>query len=367
MQTISLCMIVRDEEAVLERCLSSIADLVEEIIIVDTGSQDGTKKIAAQYTDAIYDFVWIDDFAAARNFSFAQATMAYCLWLDADDKLTEENRRKFQALKKNLDGTADMIYLPYTNDDQTGRAGLVYYRERLLRRSVGFRWSGRVHEVIAPAGSMQYGDAAITHCPAPKEVSMRNLHIYEAMLKEGQRLEPREQYYYGRELYSHRRFAKAAEVFSRFLQEPDGWAINQVDACRLLADCYERQGQVERVLPALLQALAYEVPDAGICCDLGRYFLQRQRMEQALHWYEQALTCKPQPESGRFVQLDEYDYIPHLQLCVCYDRMGSWELAQQHNELAALARPDSEAVAYNRQYFQQRRQARTARPEQSLL
>lgn len=69
MQTISLCMIVRDEEAVLERCLSSIADLVEEIIIVDTGSQDGTKKIAAQYTDAIYDFVWIDDFAAARNFS----------------------------------------------------------------------------------------------------------------------------------------------------------------------------------------------------------------------------------------------------------------------------------------------------------
>ncbi len=86
----------------------------------------------------------------------------------------------------------------------------------------------------------------------------------------------------------------------------------------------------------MLQALAYEAPDAGICCDLGNYFLQQQRLEQALYWYEQALQCKPQPDSGKFVQQDDYDYIPHLQLCVCYDRLGQWERAEQHNELAAF-------------------------------
>ena len=74
MPTISLCMIVKNEENVLDRCLSSIADLMDEIIIVDTGSTDRTKEIASKYTDLIYDFPWINDFSAARNFSFSKAT-----------------------------------------------------------------------------------------------------------------------------------------------------------------------------------------------------------------------------------------------------------------------------------------------------
>ena len=74
MITISLCMIVKNEEKVLARCLDSIADLMDEIIIVDTGSSDNTKEIAKKYTDKIYDFAWIDDFSAARNYSFSKAT-----------------------------------------------------------------------------------------------------------------------------------------------------------------------------------------------------------------------------------------------------------------------------------------------------
>ncbi len=63
--TISLCMIVKNEERVLARCLDSVADLMDEIIVVDTGSTDRTKEIASRYTDLIYDFVWTDDFSAA--------------------------------------------------------------------------------------------------------------------------------------------------------------------------------------------------------------------------------------------------------------------------------------------------------------
>ena len=77
MVTISLCMIVKNEERILKRCLDSLEGLMDEIIIVDTGSTDATKKIAAAYTDRIYDFVWTGDFSEARNFAFSKAGMDY--------------------------------------------------------------------------------------------------------------------------------------------------------------------------------------------------------------------------------------------------------------------------------------------------
>ena len=87
MVTISLCMIVKNEEAVIGRCLASIKDLVDEINIVDTGSTDRTRQIVQQFSVRLFDFEWIHHFAAARNFSFQQATKDYILWLDEDDVL----------------------------------------------------------------------------------------------------------------------------------------------------------------------------------------------------------------------------------------------------------------------------------------
>ena len=113
MISISLCMIVKDEELVLGRCLNSVKNLVDEIIIVDTGSTDKTKEIAALYTDKIYDFKWINDFSAARNYSFSKATKDYIMWLDADDVLLEEDYIKLQDLKESLDESVDMVVMKY--------------------------------------------------------------------------------------------------------------------------------------------------------------------------------------------------------------------------------------------------------------
>ena len=102
MATISLCMIVKNEEAVLDRCLSSVSDLVDEIIVVDTGSTDSSREIAARFTEKVFDFPWRDDFAAARNESFSHASMDYCMWLDADDVLLESDRAAFLSQKSSL-------------------------------------------------------------------------------------------------------------------------------------------------------------------------------------------------------------------------------------------------------------------------
>lgn len=86
---VSVCMIAKNEEKNIEKCLASVKPYGFEIIVVDTGSADRTKEIAAEYTDKIYDFTWIDDFSAARNYSLAQASNDYVLILDCDEVITE--------------------------------------------------------------------------------------------------------------------------------------------------------------------------------------------------------------------------------------------------------------------------------------
>src|SRR6478736_8097581 len=91
-------MIVRDEEQNLEACLAPIADLFDEIVIVDTGSTDGTKEIARRFTPHVHDFPWCDDFSAARNESLKYATGDWIFWLDADDRLSPENVARLSNL-----------------------------------------------------------------------------------------------------------------------------------------------------------------------------------------------------------------------------------------------------------------------------
>ena len=112
---ISLCMIVKNEEKVLRRCLDSYLELMDEIIIVDTGSADSTKDIAAQYTDKVYEFPWRKDFAAARNYAFSKATKDYIFSADADEVLDDDNKARFRALKENLDSQIEIVQMKYGN------------------------------------------------------------------------------------------------------------------------------------------------------------------------------------------------------------------------------------------------------------
>ena len=361
MITVSLCMIVKNEEDVLARCLDSVSALVDEVIIADTGSSDRTKEIAAQDTDKLYDFPWDDDFAAARNYAFSLGTMEYCMWLDADDVLLENDQSLFQTLKETLDPETTVVMAKYnTGFDRQGNTTLSYYRERLIKNHMGLRWKGVVHEVIEPAGKILYAGFAVTHRKTRPSDPDRNLRIFEKELGRGRELDPRQQFYYGRELYYHHRYEEALRIFEAFLSQGKGWLENNIDACCHCAYCYEALGHSEDALRALFRSFSYDRPRAEVCCELGRHFMKRGREDLAVFWYSLALGCPRDDQRGGFVSPDCYGYIPCIQLCVCYSRMGRQEKAERLNELAACFKPDAPAVQQNRIYFQKIR-AETAR------
>lgn len=352
MVTFSLCMIVKNEEAVLARCLESALPLVEEIVIADTGSSDRTKEIARKYTEKVYDFPWRDDFSAARNFSFSKATQEYCLWLDADDVIEPQDLEKFLEQKASLDPSTDVVMARYhTAFDENGNPAFLYYRERIIRRQAGLLFQGAVHETIAPIGHVVYWEAAVTHRKHGPGDPDRNLRILERLLQEKGSLSPREQFYYARELSSHGRDQEAADMFSQFLSEGKGWVENEIEACRDLAQCLSRLGRREDALKALLQGLRYGRPRAELCCDLGLWFLEDSDPATAVFWYDQALACERNDTSGSFVVPDCYHYIPYLQLCVCWYRLGNLELAKKFHCRAKAIHPQSAAVCYNEKFF----------------
>lgn len=345
-------MIVKNEEIHIARCLDSVAKLVDEIIIVDTGSTDRTVEIVSDYTSKVYFYTWKDDFSDARNYSFSKASMEYCMWMDADDVLEEMEREKFLQLKQSLSPDTDIVMMKYnTSFDEEGKPSFSYYRERWIRNSSQYRWIGAVHEVIPLNGSLIYSDIAISHKKMKDGDSDRNLRIYQKMLAEGKALEPRHQYYYGRELYYHGQYQEAVSAFEGFLLSADGWIENKIEACSVCADCYYKLGQEQSALTTLLRSMSFDVPRAELCCEIGKYFLEHGNFHIAAYWYETALNTPKKEYSGGFILPDCYDYVPLLQLCVCYDKMGERQKAREYNERAGACKPYSKAYLYNRQYF----------------
>ncbi|MCI8964444.1 MAG: glycosyltransferase family 2 protein [Eubacterium sp.] len=352
MATISLCMIVKNEEKHIARCLDSVAELVDEIIIIDTGSTDRTVEIASNYTSEVYSYPWKDDFADARNYSFSKASMDYCMWMDADDILEETERDKFLQLKQSLASDIDIVMMKYnTSFDEAGKPSFSYFRERWIRNCTEYRWIGEVHEVIPPKGRIIYSDVAICHKKMGAGDPDRNLKIYQKMITDGKPLEPRQQYYYGRELYYHKQYKEAVSVLEEFLLSAEGWIENKIEACSICANCYYQLGQEEFALLSLLRSMSFDLPRAELCCEIGKYFLEHGNYHNAIYWYESALNAPKNEYSSGFMLPDCYDYVPLLQLCVCYDKLGDRQKAKEYNERAGACKPYSQAYLYNKRYF----------------
>jgi tetratricopeptide (TPR) repeat protein len=235
--------------------------------------------------------------------------------------------------------------------DEHGNVTSSLRRNRLVRRDKNFQWIGAVHEYLEVYGKIYDAAIAITHSKVKVHDPARNLKIYEKRLARGEKFSPRDLYYYANELRDHRIFKKAVQFYKKFLATGQGWVEDNLAACGKLADCFLELGEAENALKYVFESFEYDTPRAEFCCRLGWRYMQAEKFKQAAFWYKLATELE-KPTSWGMLNHSCWTWLPHLQLCVCYDRLGLHELAFKHNELAAKYIPDDPKIAYNRNYFE---------------
>jgi glycosyltransferase involved in cell wall biosynthesis len=348
--TLSLAMIVKNEEEIIERCLKSSGNLFDEIIIVDTGSTDKTKEICSKYTNKIYDFKWVNDFSKARNFSFDKATSDYVMWLDADDVIDEKSLEKLKKLKNNL--TSDSYMLKYNiSFDNNGNPTFSYYRQRIMKNDHTKKWHDPVHEYLDISTNAVYlDDIAITHKSNKKEISYRNLNIYKDMIKNKIPFSPRNLYYYGRELYDHGMTKKAIATLKKFLDTKKGWIEDNLNAYILISNCYKMENNFDKALNYLFNTFNLGLPRKKILCLIGNFYVEKNEFDKAIFWYESALLLPKEGIKG-FYEIDYEYFLPYLNLCLAYFKIGDIKNSYKYHLLSKEIKPENHSVIYNENYF----------------
>ncbi|NBI29358.1 tetratricopeptide repeat-containing glycosyltransferase family 2 protein [Chengkuizengella marina] len=352
--TISLCMIVKNEEEVLGRCLSSVTDFVDEIIIVDTGSSDRTKEIAKQYTDKIYDFEWVDDFSKARNFSFSKATKDYIMWLDADDIVPEESRLQILELKNNQIGNHKMncIFMEYQYSfDSEGILISTHRRERMVKRKCNFKWIGLVHERLEVSGDAFITNINIKHMKN-KPHSSNYIKIYEKAMKQGKKLTAKDKLHFANECFEYKQYKKAMELYEAVLNSNTVIKNEQIYVYLKIADCHIQFNDLDQAITSCLDSFKLDSPKGEVCCRLGYIYLLKNQIPMAIDWYKISSNLDVSGEST-YTQQPCYTWLPHTQLCACYALLGEFEEAKKHNDIAAKYIPNSSYVNTNKRLLEE--------------
>jgi glycosyltransferase involved in cell wall biosynthesis len=307
--TISLCMIVKDEEQTIARCLQSVSGVIDEIIVVDTGSTDQTCSIAQTFGAKIQSFTWNNNFSEARNVSLNLASSEWILFLDADEELAKESR---EVLRKTIqDSTVDGYFMkiinvsgddcnPETSDD------MVF---RLFRNRPNFRFQGAVHEqicnvIIEQTGQnhFQFNEALViyhdgylnSHIKA-KDKKQRNLVLIEQELHD----KPDEcliRFYYAVELYRLGENLLAAAEF-----ETVAALVNPADLVygpklmRYIVQTYYKANKLAEALQALQRGLTLFPYYADLHFLGGQLYFEFQEYALAYEHFQKALQAPDQP------------------------------------------------------------------------
>lgn len=244
---ISAVLIVKNEEALLGKCLDTLKG-IDELVIVDTGSKDRTKEIASRYTDKIYDFPWIDSFCKARNFANSKATGDFILTIDADEELltpVETIRDVIYKTKKEV-----------LNVTVTDGLGNEHKSPRLFKNSKDIFWRGDIHETLSKTGQedtpivIKYG-----YSPAHKNDPDRTLRILNKSLKANPKL-IRERYYLAREYFYREDWERAIKEVDIYLKQAK-WLPEKNDAWLMRAKCLAGLEKWEEACDSAWQALKY--------------------------------------------------------------------------------------------------------------
>lgn len=409
--TISLAMIVRDEEDNLRQCLDSVRAHVDSVIIVDTGSTDNTVAVAQSYGAQIHYFTptthpeafYLDDaatcstftapppysgdvafadFGAARAESFKHATGDYIIWLDADDVLTDADQLRpvvADMAVRNL----DMGFIAYNYaTDHLGRVFYRQWRERIIKRGAA-NWTNPVHEVLLPTRQVttaKYERPLVTHKRKADRRSIPNrnykilLRQHHQLKSKGAEIDPRSLFYLGQEA----RFiepARAVEFYEDYLTK-SGWPEERAAAHAAIGSILEFGGLPIQAGPAFARAdmhyaaSAIEMPDNpdGLL-GLARIAYLRGRWMDCVNYTQRAFAIGNTDSMLGANPMDRL-YRPHVYLNHALAKLGRLPEAIESCRAALSVCPDdpgvpggaSGMIAFNLDVYQ--KQLSPAQPKQ---
>lgn len=347
--SLSLALIAKNEAHNIPRLFESVKGCFDEIVFVDTGSTDGSIDVAREYASKIgtdikiEHFKWINDFGAARNFSFDHCAGEFICWMDLDDALF--NRENFIIWRDTAMGFADFWLAPYDYAlKPDGSPVISFSRERVIRRGIS-KWKYFIHEGLTPAGMVQaIASWKIQHhrseadCKADRS---RNISIIESRLGD---LDSRLLFYYGKELYENKQTEKALSVLTDAATKTDLEMHDRILAIQY--SCYSAMAEAEKRTPEHQGEkinMAIQLAHQGLILDpcraefyhvMGECYLKMGQLQKALPMFSAAENCKiasvpPSAFSPIFTFEPLYGEIPKLQKAKIYFNMGDIDNAEK--------------------------------------
>ncbi|WP_232016031.1 TPR domain-containing glycosyltransferase [Paenibacillus baekrokdamisoli] len=296
-------MIVKNEEKVLEQCLSSVQELADEIIIIDTGSTDGTKEIALKYTEQVFDFQWINDFSAARNEGINKATGKWILILDADEYVKQDevdslrNMLNLTETDKPVGIVVDVMNL--TGNSLTSTTG--FYQSsgtRIFTNGHGIHYENKIHEQVICQDIMAqfkvsftvFHSGYVTQIAEEKKKSDRNMEIFNELKKTGKKSGPYEDFTIANELAAARKLKESVYYYSKCIKRSkitDPWyshcCYRLIIIFKILKRYNEAYAYIEKGLQLWGQYTDFHYLKGAVLNEFGMY-------EQAVKAFETCLA-----------------------------------------------------------------------------
>lgn len=364
--SLSVCLIVKDEEENIKRCLESLTSFADEICVLDTGSTDKTVEICKSIPKVkVQETTWRNDFAWARNISFSMATSEYVMWVDADDCIPEKSQAWIKELKESGElEFLDIVYFPYVYLDlQSGKDYFDFSRDRIYRASLKPVWYGRIHEYILPRSGktgpmvkeVTREEAEILHYH--KSPGRRNLDIFIDMEKIGEVCSGREWYYYGKEWYEsgQANYESAIFCFKKALDSGTLYGSDKTNALQLMAKSQKALGRRDEAFQTAISAIGTtSVPRADICCLLGDYYAESRQYVWAKFWYTGAIDNRLQGQEDTFCERMYYTWYPRYILGNIYTEENNLQEAEKYYSEAIQINP---GLDYSEDYKKKKEEA----------
>jgi len=343
---ISLHMIVRNAESKLGRTLNSVKSFVDEMIIVDTGSTDGTKAVAEMYGAQVFDYEWNDDFSAARNYALSKTTGDWVTWFDAGDVLTPESIARFEWIREQpvmTDPNSTVNYIVgflNRNYDEFGNVYTLHATPRLIRKSADPNWIMPIHEAPVVGEPISHVERGLIVDDPEGQLSVatdRNLRIIEKYLAINDVNHDRYKYLRARELELLERYEEAV-VDADKIGELELDSGSAGDYYLVVGRSFGKLGIVEKQKEMLLKASAHlpELPTPFFL--LGEIEYEVGNWRKAIPFY-QAASGDNRKQPAWVAIVPHHTYQPLERLANCYLALGEMDLANQFFALAIAEAP----------------------------